>query len=155
MDNNTNDFYHYAMGIALEQAECAMKLGEVPVGACIFHNTKLISSAHNRREIDKNPLAHAEILAIEKACEYMGGWRLNGCDLFVTLEPCAMCTGAVINSRIGRVIYGAADPKAGCAKSIISLMDLPFNHKAQIINGIRQAECSSILKKFFAQLRKK
>jgi len=116
---------------------------------------KIIGKGYNRREIDKNPLAHAEIAAIKQAAETLGGWRLLDCDIYVTLEPCPMCCGAIINSRIERVIFGAFDSKSGSVESIINMFDLPFNHKPKIVSGIMQKECSEILSDFFTELRKR
>lgn len=116
------------MGAALAEAEQAAALGEVPVGAVIAKDGEIIASAHNTRETEKNALHHAELLAIDAACKKLGGWRLWQCELFVTLEPCPMCSGAILNSRIRRVVYGAADTKAGCCGSVTDLFALPFNH---------------------------
>lgn len=145
------------MQIALELARQAYEINEVPVGAIVVKKStgKIIGKGYNRREIDKNPLAHAEIAAIKQAAETLGGWRLLDCDIYVTLEPCPMCCGAIINSRIERVIFGAFDFKSGSAKSIINMFDLPFNHKPKIVSGIMQKECSEILSDFFTELRKR
>lgn len=129
--------------------------GEVPVGAVVVHNGKIISEGRNRRENTKNALNHAEIEAIDGACRALGGWRLFGCDLYVTLEPCPMCAGAIINSRIERVIFGAFDKKAGSCGSVVNLFELPYNHKPEIISGVCEEECSSVLSEFFKQLRNK
>jgi len=138
---------------ALRLAQMAADEGEVPVGAVVVHNGKIISEGRNRRERGKNALCHAEIEAINGACQALGGWRLSGCDLYVTLEPCPMCTGAAINSRIDRVIFGAFDKKAGSCGSIVNLFELPYNHKPEVMSGVCEEECSSILKEFFKQLR--
>lgn len=145
------------MQIALELARQAYEINEVPVGAIVVKKStgKIIGKGYNRREIDKNPLAHAEIAAIKQAAETLGGWRLLDCDIYVTLEPCPMCCGAIINSRIERVIFGAFDSKSGSVESIINMFDLPFNHKPKIISGIMQKECSEILSDFFTELRKR
>ena len=145
------------MQIALELARQAYEINEVPVGAIVVKKStgKIIGKGYNRREIDKNPLAHAEIAAIKQAAETLGGWRLLDCDIYVTLEPCPMCCGAIINSRIERVIFGAFDSKSGSVESIINMFDLPFNHKPKIVSGIMQKECSEILSDFFTELRKK
>lgn len=119
------------MRAALEQARIAASLGEVPVGAVISKDGEIVAAAHNTRETGKNATHHAELLAIDEACRKLGGWRLWQCELFVTLEPCPMCTGAIINSRLKRVVYGAKDEKAGCCGSVINLLELPFNHKAR------------------------
>ena len=145
------------MQIALELARQAYEINEVPVGAIVVKKStgKIIGKGYNRREIDKNPLAHAEIAAIKQAAETLGGWRLLDCDIYVTLEPCPMCCGAIINSRIERVIFGAFDSKSGSVESIINMFDLPFNHKTKIVSGIMQKECSEILSDFFTELRKR
>lgn len=145
------------MKIALELAEQAYKINEVPVGAIVVKKStgKIIGKGYNRREIDKNPLAHAEIAAIKQAAETLGGWRLLDCEIYVTLEPCPMCCGAIINSRIERVVFGAFDSKSGSAKSIINMFDLPFNHKPKVVCGVMQQECSEILSDFFTELRKR
>ena len=116
------------MGAALDEARKAAALGEVPVGAVVARNGQIVAAAHNTRETEKNALHHAELLAIDAACKALGGWRLWECELFVTLEPCPMCAGAILNSRIRRVVYGAADAKAGCCGSVTDLFALPFNH---------------------------
>ena len=138
---------------ALEQAKLSFKEGEVPVGAVISRNGEIVSLGRNRRENGKNALAHAEIEAIDLACKKLGGWRLWECDMFVTLEPCPMCAGAIINSRIRRLVYGASDAKAGSCGSVINLFALPDNHKPEVIPGLMEDECSSLLSEFFAQLR--
>lgn len=145
------------MHIALELARQAYEINEVPVGAIVVKKStgKIIGKGYNRREIDKNPLAHAEIAAIKQAAETLGGWRLLDCDIYVTLEPCPMCCGAIINSRIERVIFGAFDSKSGSVESIINMFDLPFNHKPKIVSSIMQKECSEILSDFFTELRKR
>lgn len=145
------------MQIALELARQAYEINEVPVGAIVVKKStgKIIGKGYNRRETDKNPLAHAEIAAIKQAAETLGGWRLLDCDIYVTLEPCPMCCGAIINSRIERVIFGAFDSKSGSVESIINMFDLPFNHKPKIVSGIMQKECSEILSDFFTELRKR
>ncbi|MBO4341765.1 MAG: nucleoside deaminase [Clostridia bacterium] len=141
------------MLIALEQAALSAAETEVPVGAVITRNGEVVSTGRNRRETGKNALAHAEIEAIDKACKALGGWRLWECEMYVTLEPCPMCTGAIINSRIRRLVYGAADPKSGSCGSVINLFDLPYNHKPEVVSGFMQEECSAVLKKFFSELR--
>ncbi|MBR5772554.1 MAG: nucleoside deaminase, partial [Clostridia bacterium] len=137
------------MLIALEQAALSAAETEVPVGAVITRNGEVVSTGRNRRETGKNALAHAEIEAIDKSCKALGGWRLWECEMYVTLEPCPMCTGAIINSRIRRLVYGAADPKSGSCGSVINLFDLPYNHKPEVVSGFMQEECSAVLKKFF------
>lgn len=143
------------MQIALNEAKIAFELGEVPVGAVIAKNGEIIAQAHNLRETGKNAVNHAELLAISCACERLSGWRLWECDLFVTLEPCPMCTGAIINSRIRRVVYGAADIKAGCCGSVANLFDMPFNHSPIVQRGLLQEESTRLLQDFFARLRLK
>ena len=155
MNTFTNDKerYEHFMRIAIEQAKLAYSIGEVPVGAVITKGDEIISTAFNRRETGRNALYHAELDAIDKACEILGGWRLWQCELFVTLEPCPMCTGAVINSRIPKVIFGAYDKKAGSCGSIVNRFDFPYNHKAELVGGILEEECSSMLSEFFKELR--
>ena len=141
------------MRLAIEQAGLAAKIGEVPVGAIITFGDRVISAAYNRRETDKNALAHAELLAIDGACKALGGWRLHECALYVTLEPCPMCMGAIINARINKVVFGAKDCKAGCLGSVVNLADMPFNHRPDVQSGVLESECGGLLKDFFANLR--
>ena len=142
------------MKIALFEAEKAFKTGETPVGAVIVRNGEIIAKAHNRRETQKNALMHAEITAIDKACKKLGGWRLLDCDIYVTLEPCPMCMGAIIQSRIENVYFGAYDKKAGALGSVCDLSKtLP--HKVIFSGGIMENECSEIISRFFKNLRKK
>ena len=140
---------------ALVLARKAFELGEVPVGAVAVWDGKIVGRGMNLRETDKNALRHAEIMAIDEACRNLGGWRLWKCDLYVTLEPCPMCAGAIINSRIRRVIYGASDPKAGSCGSLTNLFEMPYNHKPEVVSGVLEKECSEILSRFFARLREK
>jgi tRNA(adenine34) deaminase len=140
---------------ALSLAEKAFELGEVPVGAVAVCDGKIVGRGMNLRETDKNALRHAEIMAIDEACKNLGGWRLWKCDLYVTLEPCPMCAGAIINSRVKRVIYGASDPKAGSCGSLTNLFEMPYNHKPEVVSGVLEEECSEILSRFFARLREK
>ena len=140
---------------ALSLAEKAFELGEVPVGAVAVWEGKIVGRGMNLRETDKNALRHAEIMAIDEACKNLGGWRLWKCDLYVTLEPCPMCAGAIINSRVKRVIYGASDPKAGSCGSLTNLFEMPYNHKPEVVSGVLEEECSGILSEFFARLREK
>lgn len=149
-----NDHIFY-MTEALKLASLAAEEGEVPVGAVVVCDGEIVGRGRNRREKGKNALAHAEIEAINEACRTLGGWRLWKCDLYVTLEPCPMCTGAIINSRIKRLIYGADDLKAGSCKSVVNLFDFPYNHKPEIISGVCKNECSKILTDFFKTLRNK
>ncbi len=141
------------MRSALALAQEAADEGEVPVGAVIIKDGQIIGRGRNRREIGKNALAHAEIEAIDEACRTLGGWRLSGCRLYVTLEPCPMCAGAIINARIDEVIYGTADPKAGSCHSLVELFALPYNHQPLVRAGILEEECRSVLKSFFRALR--
>ena len=144
---------HELMGAALAEAEKAAALGEVPVGAVVARRGEIVAAAHNTRETERNAVHHAELLAIDRACKALGGWRLWECELFVTLEPCPMCAGAILNSRIRRVVYGAADPKAGCCGSLTDLFALPFNHHPAVEGGLRAEEASALLAEFFARLR--
>ncbi len=141
------------MRIALELACQAAADGEVPVGAVVVKDDVVIGTGRNRRELDKNALAHAELEAIDMACRTLGGWRLSGCRLYVTLEPCPMCAGAIINSRIDEVIYGADDPKAGSCRSMVALFSLPYNHQPALTAGVLQEDCSAVLTDFFKTLR--
>lgn len=140
---------------ALREAELAAALGEVPVGAVVARNGEIVARAHNLRESGKNATYHAELLAIDAACRALGGWRLWQCELFVTLEPCPMCSGAIINSRLRRVVYGAKDPKAGCCGSLTDLFALPFNHHPVVEQGLLEEESAALLRHFFARLRAK
>ena len=141
--------------LALQQARAAASLGEVPVGAVVARHGEVVAMAHNTRETEKNALHHAELLAIDAACKALGGWRLWECELFVTLEPCPMCAGGIINSRLRRVVYGAADTKAGCCGSVTDLFALPFNHHPVVEKGLREAEAQQLLQAFFVSLREK
>ena len=141
------------MKIALEHAKMAGDIGEVPVGALIVQNEKIISTGFNKRESSKNALLHAEIVAINSACEKLNGWRILNSTIYVTLEPCAMCAGAIINSRISRVVYGASDPKAGSFGSIINLAELPYNHRPRIVPNVCSEESAALLFDFFKKLR--
>lgn len=139
---------------ALKQAKKAYDLGEVPIGCIIVYQDKVIGRGYNRRNTDKNTLAHAEITAINKASKKMGDWRLEDCTLYVTLEPCQMCSGAIIQSRISTVVMGCMNPKAGCGGSILNILEMKeFNHQAEVIRGIMETECSEILQRFFKELR--
>ncbi len=143
------------MKLALEEAQKAAEENEVPVGAVITYKGKIVSTGKNKRESNLNALHHAEIEAIYKACQTLKSWRLADCTLYVTLEPCAMCAGSIINSRISKVVYGAKDLKSGSCESVINLFELPYNHKPEVIGGICEEECSSILSEFFKKLRSK
>lgn len=147
---NEELFMKEALRLAAESAA----EGEVPVGAVVVIDDRIVGRGRNRREKDKNALAHAELEAINEACRTLGGWRLWQCDMYVTLEPCPMCTGAIINSRIKKLVFGASDYKAGSCGSVVNLFDFPYNHKPEIISGFMQEECSEILTEFFRELRK-
>ena len=141
---------------AIRQAEKAWKIEEVPIGCVIVYEGKIIGRGYNRRTTDKNPLAHAEIAAIKKASKKMGDWRLEDCTLYVTLEPCQMCSGAIVQARVKRVVIGCMNPKAGCAGSILNLLQVDrFNHQVEITAGVLGEECSQMMKGFFKELREK
>lgn len=149
-----NDEYY--MKLAIEEAKKAQKLGEVPIGAIIVKNNEVIASAHNLRETAQLPTAHAEHIAIERASKVVGSWRLEECKLYVTLEPCVMCAGAIVMSRIPKVVYGATDPKGGCSGSLMNLLEESrFNHRAEIVKGVLEQECGDLLRNFFRELRLK
>ena len=143
------------MRAALNEAKKCEAEGEVPVGAVIVKDGEIIATGRNRRETGKNALYHAELEAIDKACKALGGWRLFGCDLYVTLEPCPMCAGAIINSRIKTVYFGAYDNKAGSFGSVADFNRIPYNHKPEIIGGIMENECAEMLSAFFKNIREK
>ena len=143
------------MRAAIRQAQTAARNGEIPVGAVIVKNDEIISRAYNKREKSNNPIAHAEIKAIEKAAKKLQSWRLLDVDLYVTLEPCAMCAGAIINSRVRNVFFGAYDYRFGAMGSICNINDIGLNHKANVTGGILQLECESLLRDFFKKLRLK
>ena len=139
---------------ALKQAKKAYSLGEVPIGCVIVHEGKIIGRGYNRRNTDKNTLAHAEITAIKKASKFIGDWRLEECTLYVTLEPCQMCAGAIVQARIPAVVMGCMNPKAGCGGSILNLLEMPqFNHQVNVTRGVLGQDCSDMLKLFFTELR--
>lgn len=140
------------MRLALEQARLALP-GDVPVGAVILKNGQVVGAGHNRRELLRSALRHAELEAIQAACEALGGWNLTGCTLYVTLEPCPMCAGAIAQARIDRVVYGAADPKAGALGSVCDLSAMPFPHTPLVTGGVLEQECAALLRDFFAALR--
>lgn len=148
---NDEVFMNEAIALAKEAAQD----GEVPVGAVVVLDGRIVGRGRNRREKDKNALAHAEIEAMNKACRTLGGWRLWQCDLYVTLEPCPMCTGAIINSRIKRLVYGASDAKAGSCGSVVDLFSLPYNHRPEVVADLKREECAALLSDFFKSLRKK
>lgn len=149
--SSDNEFF---MRKAIEQAKLAAKIGEVPVGAVVVKDGEIVSAAYNLKESAKSAVSHAELCAVARACERLGGWRLHQCDLYVTLEPCPMCAGAIINARIKNLYFGAYDKKAGCAGSVVDLFSLGFNHKPQVEGGILQEECAALLSNFFAGLRR-
>lgn len=141
---------------ALKQAKKAYALGEVPIGCVIVHQGRIIGRGYNRRNTDKSTLAHAEITAVKRASKYIGDWRLEDCTLYVTLEPCQMCAGAIIQARIPQVVMGCMNPKAGCGGSILNILEMPqFNHQAAVTRGVLEEECSALLKLFFTQLRER
>ncbi len=139
---------------AIRQARKAWKLQEVPIGCVIVKEDRIIARGYNRRNTDKNTLAHAELLAIRKASKAVGDWRLEGCTMYITLEPCQMCAGAIVQARIPRVVIGSHNPKAGCAGSVLNLLDVPqFNHQVELTEGVLEEECSIMLSDFFRELR--
>ncbi len=140
---------------ALAEARRARELGEVPVGAVVVKDDRIIARGYNRRETDGVATAHAELLAMEAACRELGRWRLSDCTLYVTLEPCPMCAGTAINARVGRVVFGAKDAKAGAMGSVLSINSYPLNHKAEIVSGVLGADCAEILSEFFEAKRRK
>ncbi len=154
MGQNLTEDERY-MKEAIKQAKKAWKLGEVPIGCVIVSEEKIVGRGYNRRTIDKNTLAHAELQAIRRAGKKMGDWRLDGCTMYVTLEPCQMCAGAIVQARVRRVVIGCMNPKAGCAGSILNLLQVKeFNHQAEITKGVMEEECSGMMKEFFRELRK-
>ncbi len=147
---NTDEYF---MNLALEEAKKAESKLEVPVGCVIVKDNKIIAKAHNLRESKQSSLAHAEIIAIEKACKKVGSWRLEDCDIFITLEPCLMCSGAIINSRIKRVVYGTTEPKFGAHQSKTNVYEIDFNHKTEVKAGVLAEESNRMLKDFFKNIR--
>lgn len=146
----------FFMKLAIEEAKKAERLGEVPIGAVIVKNNEVIASGYNLRETTQNAVTHAELLAIQQACEETGGWRLEGTTLYVTLEPCPMCSGAILLSRVERVVYGAVDPKAGCAGTLMNLLeDDRFNHQCEVVPGVLGDECGRMLTQFFRNIRQR
>ncbi|MEI5909681.1 tRNA adenosine(34) deaminase TadA [Bacillus spongiae] len=151
--NSKDEIY---MELAIAEAKKAEKINEVPIGAVLVKDGEIISTAFNLRESTQNAVTHAELLAIEKACEALGTWRLEGVELYVTLEPCPMCSGAILLSRIDRVVYGAKDPKAGCAGTLMNLLtDHRFNHQCQVVSGVLEERCGALLSSFFRNLRQR
>lgn len=148
-----DEFY---MGKAIEEAKIAAAVGEIPVGAVVIYQKKAIARAYNLRETLPCATAHAELLAIEKACRALGRWRLTGCTLYVTVEPCPMCAGAIVNSRLDRVVYGCYDPKGGAVRSLFQIVDNPaLNHRVEVTAGVRADECAAIMRDFFRSRRQK
>ena len=148
-----DEFY---MGKAIEEAKIAAAVGEIPVGAVVIYQKRAIARAYNLRETLPCATAHAELLAIEKACRALGRWRLTGCTLYVTVEPCPMCAGAIVNSRLDRVVYGCDDPKGGAVRSLFQIVDNPaLNHRVEVTAGIRADECAAIMRDFFRSRRQK
>lgn len=149
-----NDEYY--MKEALKAAQDAYDAGEVPIGAVIVHNGEIIGRGFNRRNTEGNPLCHAEIIAINEAAHFMGDWRIEECTMYVTVEPCPMCAGAIVQARIPRVVYGAKNPKAGCAGSVLDVLNEPkLNHQVDVTEGVLKDECAAMMKEFFKRFRKK
>ena len=148
------DMHKLFMKMAIEQAEQALAIGEVPVGAVIAQQGRVIAAAHNQREQLKDPTAHAEMIAITQAAESMESWRLVDCAMYVTLEPCPMCAGAILNARVPKVIFGATDPKGGAVVSVFKMLgDARMNHRAEVVQGVMDVECAELLKRFFRSKR--
>ncbi len=144
------------MAVAIQEAYKAKEINEVPIGAVVVYQDKIIARGHNIRETSQLALSHAELIAIQMANKKLGSWRLEDCTLYVTLEPCQMCAGAIVQARIKRVVFGATDPKAGCAGTLMNLLDDPrFNHQVELTSGILREECGELLTTFFRELRKK
>jgi tRNA(adenine34) deaminase len=142
------------MQVALREAAEAAMLGDVPIGAVVVHGGRIIARGQNRREAGRDPTAHAELLALRQAARHLGGWRLGGCAVYVTLEPCPMCAGALVQARVDRLVYGAGDPKAGAAGGVVDLLHgVRFNHTVAVTSGVCEPECREILERFFAALR--
>jgi len=151
---NVTDLDTKYMRTAFREAEKAYALGEVPIGCVIVHDGKVIARGYNRRNTDKSTLSHAELIAIRKASRRIGDWRLEECVLYVTLEPCQMCAGAIVQARIPRVVMACMNPKAGCAGSILNILNMPeFNHQVDVTRGVLEEECSTLLTRFFKELR--
>ncbi|MEH7301665.1 tRNA adenosine(34) deaminase TadA [Neobacillus drentensis] len=153
VEENLDEYY---MSEAIKEAKKAEERMEVPIGAVLVIEDRIISRAHNLREIEQNAVAHAELIAIEQACREIGSWRLENATLYVTLEPCPMCSGAIILSRVKRVVYGASDPKGGCAGTLMNLLqDDRFNHQSEVTKGVLEGECGQLLSDFFRSLRER
>ena len=143
------------MSAALEQATTASALGEIPIGAVVVHDDRIVAAAHNRRELDQDPTAHAELLALRAASQTLGSWRLGGTCLYVTLEPCAMCAGALVLARVDRLVFGCWDSKAGAVRSLYQICDdTRLNHRLAVVDGVEAEQCSALLSRFFAGIRK-
>lgn len=146
----------YYMKMAIKEAKKAAEIDEVPIGAVLVINDEVIATAHNLRETEQRSIAHAELLAIDEACQRTGSWRLENATLYVTLEPCAMCSGAIVLSRVSRVVFGASDPKGGCAGTLMNLLqEQRFNHQAEVLAGVCEEECSQLLSSFFREIRER
>jgi tRNA(adenine34) deaminase len=147
-------FHDHLIAVAIEEAEAALAHDDVPVGAVVALEGEVIARTHNRREVDHDPTAHAEVLAIRAAAERLGSWRLEGCTLAVTLEPCTMCAGAIVLARVPTVVYGAPDPKAGAAGALWDVLDDPrLNHRCEVVRGVREQACGDLLREFFRARR--
>src|SRR5204863_3095415 len=152
---NEGNLHEAYMRMAYQEAEAALAENEVPIGAVIVHDNRVIAAAHNQREKLKDPTAHAEMIAITQAAQALGSWRLEGCVLYVTLEPCPMCAGAIVLARLPLVVYGTADPKAGACHTLYQITSDPrLNHRAQVVGGVLAAECAAVLSEFFAARRR-
>lgn len=152
----SEEVYEKYMDLAIKEAKKSYQINEVPIGCVIVKDDKVIARGHNRRNTDKNVLAHAEIAAIKKACKKTGDWRLEGCTMYVTLEPCQMCAGAIVQARMDKVVIGAMNKKAGCGGSVLNILQMnQFNHQCQVERGIRGQECSAMMSSFFEELRQK
>ncbi len=156
MDATDNRVHEKFMREAIRQAKKAYALDEVPIGCVIVQDGKIIARGYNRRNTDKNTLSHAELIAIKKAAKKTGDWRLEGCTMYITLEPCQMCAGAMVQARLTEAVIGSMNPKAGCAGSILNILEMPeFNHQVQVTRGVLEEECSAMLSRFFRELREK
>ena len=155
-DSPMENFQEKYMKEPLRQAKKAYALGEAPIGCVIVYEDKIIARGYNRRNTDKNTLSHAELIAIRKAAKKLGDWRLEGCTMYVTLEPCQMCAGAMVQARLTNAVIGSANAKAGCAGSVLNILEMPqFNHQVQVTRGVLKEECSAILSSFFRELRER
>lgn len=142
------------MQAAIAQARAAEKVGEIPIGAVVVHDGRILAAAHNRRELDQDPAGHAELLALREAARVLGSWRLVGCSLYVTLEPCPMCAGAIVLSRVERLVFGCRDPKGGAVRTLYELCEDPrLNHRVDVVEGVEADTCAALLSGFFARIR--